>query len=322
MIMLKEYEPLARKTTFDIGGAARYFATATTVEEIREAIAFSRANDMPFFILGGGSNVLFSDAGYDGVVIHMAHNTLRVHDDTLITCGAGTKLMDVIIYAAQNNLGGAEHLAGIPGSAGGAVRGNAGAFGTEIRDIVERVTVMDVVSGAITTYAASECAFAYRMSVFKKDAAKVIVDVTLRFARADKDAVLREIYATVEKRNAKHIQDIKSAGSWFVNPTVDERVQALFTRETGQAPHDGRVPAGWLLAASGMFQKRIGDIQAGIQHANYFINMGAGTAEQVIQLSSMAKSRVRDAFGVQLKEEVVLAGFGEWGTMKTDGRNS
>lgn len=309
MITIKEQEQLAQKTTFEIGGTARYFAEVTQHDELREAILFAREKNVPFFLLGGGSNVLFADTGFDGLVIHMVHNTLHIHDDVLITCGAGTKLMDVIVYAAQNNLGGVEGLAGIPGSVGGAVRGNAGAFGMEMRGIVERVAVYDTETGGVTDVAADACGFAYRMSAFKKDPTKIILDATLRFTRGEKNTITRAIYDTVEKRNAKHIQDIKSAGSWFINPTVNARVQELFTKETGQTSHEGRVPAGWLLQSTGMFQKRIGDIQAGIQHANYFINMGSGTAEQALQLSSMAKTRVRDEFDVQLKEEVVLAGF-------------
>lgn len=309
MIQIKENEQLAKKTTFEIGGAARYFIEVARDEDVREAIRFAREKGLPFFLLGGGSNVLFADTGFDGVVIHMVHNTLTIHDDVLITCGAGTKLMDVIVYAAQNHLGGAEGLAGIPGSVGGAVRGNAGAFGMEMCTIVERVAVYDTATDTITDVTADDCAFAYRMSAFKKDPTKIIIDATLRFTPGDKNTITHAIYDTVEKRNAKHIQDIKSAGSWFINPEVDARVQELFAKDTGQTSHGGRVPAGWLLESAGMFQKRIGDIQAGIQHANYFINMGAGTAEQAMQLSSMAKMRVRDEFDVQLKEEVVLAGF-------------
>ncbi len=309
MIIVKEQEQLAPKTTFDIGGVARYFAEVRNVDELREALTFAREKDVPCFLLGGGSNILFADTGYDGMVIHMIHNTLRIHDDVLITCGAGTALMDVIVYAAQNNLGGVEGLAGIPGSVGGAVRGNAGAFGMEMRGIVERVAVYDTEADTVVDMTPDTCAFGYRMSTFKKDSTKIILDATLRFVPGQKDTIMHAVYDTVDKRNTKQIQDIKSAGSWFINPEVDERVQALFTQETGQASHGGRVPAGWLLQSTGMFQKRIGDIQAGIQHANYFINMGRGTAEQALQLSSMAKTRVRDEFDIQLKEEVVLAGF-------------
>ncbi len=309
MIIVRENEALAPKTTFDIGGVARYFTEVRNVDELREALAFAREKDVPFFLLGGGSNILFSDAGYDGMVIRMMHNTLQIHNDVLITCGAGTMLMDVIVYAAQSNLGGVEGLAGIPGSVGGAVRGNAGAFGMEIQDVIDHVSVYDTVTDTVLEVTADACAFGYRMSAFKNDPTKIIIDATLRFTPGHKEHITRAIYDTVEKRNAKQIQDIKSAGSWFVNPEVEMRIQEIFTKETGKTSHGGRVPAGWLLQSAGMFQKRIGDVQAGIQHANYFINMGRGTAEQAIQLSSMAKMRVRDTFDVQLKEEVVLAGF-------------
>jgi UDP-N-acetylmuramate dehydrogenase len=206
-------------------------------------------------------------------------------------------------------LSGGENLVGIPGSVGGAVRGNAGAFGTEVKDIVKTIEVLNVDTEKIEIFDKGKCEFEYRNSFFKNNNNYIILKATFKFQKTNTDEIKKQMQEIINKRNQKQMQNIKSAGSFFVNPTVDENVQKMFERDTGQKPREGRVPAGWLLEGCGIFQKRIGDIQAGIEHANYFINMGEGTAEQVIQLSAVAKTRVRDEYGVHLREEVIMAGF-------------
>lgn len=224
-------------------------------------------------------------------------------------CAAGAKLMDLLMYAAENNMSGGENLAGIPGSVGGAIRGNAGAFGSEMKDIIKEVHAIDATNGKTQVFTNADCVFGYRTSFFKKNPQFIIISATFAFTPGLKKNIEAAMYTIIGKRNNKQIQDIKSAGSWFVNPEVDKKLQDVFEKDSGQKTHNGRVPAGWLLQSCGLFQKRIGDIQAGIQHANYFINMGKGTAEQAMQLSAVAKTRVRDEFDVQLKEEVVFVGF-------------
>ncbi|PID52409.1 MAG: UDP-N-acetylenolpyruvoylglucosamine reductase [Candidatus Moraniibacteriota bacterium] len=308
MIDIREEVKLASFTTFDIGGNARYFVEIGNLDELEEAIAFAKEKEIHYFVLAGGSNVLFSDSGFDGLVIKIANDSMVMHGGEII-CGAGTDLMGFLTFVSDNELTGGENLAGIPGSVGGAVRGNAGAFGTEMKDIVKEVHVYNAEIGKTTVFTNEQCEFTYRNSFFKKNPQYIIISVTFHFELGNKGEIDKAMYNTIAKRNSKQIQNIKSAGSWFVNPTVDDRVQKMFELDTGQKSHGGRVPAGWLLQSCNVFQKRIGDIQAGVQHANYFINMGKGTAEQALQLSTLAKTRVRDEFGVQLKEEVVLAGF-------------
>lgn len=308
MINIQENVALAPFTTFNIGGPARYFVEVEGMDDIQEAVKFAKEKDVKYFVLAGGSNVLFSDDGFDGLVIKMSNDSMVMHGGEIM-CGAGIELMSFLSFIADNELTGGENLAGIPGSVGGAIRGNAGAFGTEMKDIIKEVHALNIETGETDIFTIEECDFSYRNSFFKKNPEYIIISATFDFQPGDKREIEIAMYDTIAKRNSKQIQDIKSAGSWFVNPTVDERVQEMFEKDTGQKAHEGRVPAGWLLQSCGVFQKRIGDIQAGIQHANYFINMGNGTAEQAMQLSAMAKARVRDEFEVQLKEEVVLAGF-------------
>ncbi len=308
MLNIQENVSLKEYTTFDIGGTARYFVEAHSLSDIEEILAFVKEKDLKFFIFAGGSNVLFSDDGFNGIVIRITVNSMVLHGGDLM-CGAGTDLMDLLMFAAENSLTGGENLTGIPGSVGGAVRGNAGAFGTEMCDIVREVHVFNIETGETAIFDNEKCGFVYRNSFFKKNPQYIIISTTFDFALGDKKEVEMKMYNIIAKRNTKQVQNIRSAGSFFVNPIVDEDVQKMFEKDTGKKSRDNRVPAGWLLESCDIFKKRIGDIQAGVEHANYFINMDEGTAEQVMQLSAVAKTRVRDEFGVQLKEEVVLAGF-------------
>lgn len=308
MINIQENILLAPLTTFDIGGNARYFVEVVSIEEIKEAVAFAKERSLKYFVFSGGSNTLFADSGFDGLVIRIRNNSMTDNGGELM-CGAGTSLMTFLMFAAEKEYTGGENLTGIPGSVGGAVRGNAGAFGTEMKDIVKEVHAINVETGETKVFSHEECAFGYRKSFFKKNPSFIIVNILCHFEHGNKKEIESAMHDVIAKRNNLQIQDVKSAGSWFTNPEADERVQEMFEHDTGKKSHDGRVPAGWLLQSCGVFQKRIGDIQAGIQHANYFINMGNGTAEQAMQLSAVAKTRVRDEFGVNLKEEVVLAGF-------------
>ncbi len=301
-ILLKEY------TTFNIGGNAKYFVEVKTVDELNEALQFAKDNKLQHFILAGGSNVLFSDDGFDGLVIKIEINGNKI-DEAQVRVGSGVKLLDFLDEIADEGLSGGENLAGIPGSIGGAIRGNAGAFGTEIKDILKEAKVLNVETGEIEIFDNAKCEFKYRNSFFKKNDNYIILNATFGLQKGDKEQIKKIMEEIIDKRNKKQMQDIKSAGSFFINPTVDENVQKIFENDTGSKSHGGRVPAGWLLDSCNLFQKRVGDVQAGVEHANYFINMGEGTAEQVMQLSAIAKTRVRDEFGVQLREEVVLAGF-------------
>jgi UDP-N-acetylmuramate dehydrogenase len=308
MINIRENVKLAPLTTFNIGGNASYYVEVGGLDDLQKAVSFAKEHDIKYFVLAGGSNVLFSDDGFKGLVIKIANDSMVMHGGEIMS-GAGTNLMSFLSYVGENELTGGENLIGIPGTVGGAIRGNAGAFGTEMKDIVKEVHVYNIESGVTAVFTNEQCAFSYRDSFFKRNPEYIIISATFHFEKGDKKNIEMAMYNTIAKRNSKQIQDIQSAGSWFVNPTVDERIQKMFEKDTGNKAKEGRVPAGWLLESCGVFKKRIGDIQAGIQHANYFINMGEGTAEQAMQLAAVAKTRVRDEFEVNLKEEVVIAGY-------------
>ncbi len=308
MIEIQEHVPLAPLTTFRIGGAARYFAKAASEKELRAALAWAQERSVPSFILAGGSNVLFSDRGFDGLVIHMQMNSYRM-DGPHVHADAGAVLLEVITAAAEQSLGGWEHMAGIPGTVGGAVRGNAGAFGTEVKDVLHSVRALNTQTHTVQTFSAEDCAFAYRQSIFKGDTPWIILSATFALTPGDAETIRATITQTIEEREKRHLQNVRAAGSFFMNPVAPPEVVERFERDKGVRSRGGRVPAGWLIEEAEMKGYRIGGAQSSPQHPNYIINTGDATAEDVITLASMIKMRVRDRLGVQLREEVQMVGF-------------
>lgn len=307
---LRENVPLAPLTTFKVGGSADYFAEVAGMLELAEALEYADTHHLPACILGGGSNVLFPDSGFRGIVIHINDGGVHASGDRLL-CGAGMPLFDAVWAAKDAELAGIEMLAGIPGSVGGAVRGNAGAFGTEMKDVVSLVKVFDRDTGMVKEYRNDECGFGYRMSIFKKDPKLIILSAELKLhPGGNKKALERIIKETVAKREAKHPQDARCAGSFFMNPIVtDAHLRAEFEKDTGMPPKGDSLPAGWVIDHAGLRGKTVGGAKVSDIHPNYLINTGTATAEDIIMLSSVIKQRVRDELGVRLIEEVQMVGF-------------
>lgn len=307
---MTENQPLAPLTTFRIGGPARYFIATCDPREISEAKAFADEKRLPWYVLSGGSNVLVSDAGFPGLVVHIEGGSLHMRQN-IIEADAGILLSSVVERAASEGYSGLERLAGIPGSFGGAIRGNAGAFGAEIKDTVKRVKVLDTETGLVSVWEKERCEFAYRESAFKRTKRLVVLGATLELgppaAPSDLASIMRE---TKAKREAKHPQDALCAGSFFMNPTVtDKRLLEEFERDSREPSRNGRLPAGWLIEHVGLRGKKIGGAQMSPLHPNYLVNTGDATASDVVMLASLVKTRVRDELGVRLREEAQYVGF-------------
>ncbi len=299
----REHVPLAPFTTFSIGGEARWFVDVRGEDELREALSFAKTHRLPTRILGGGSNTLFSDAGFYGLVVRMADD--RIHyDGELVSCASGVPLLVLLEQSAGRGLGGLEKLAGIPGSIGGAVRGNAGAFGMEIKDVIESIEALDT-AGAVHHFYPAACRFGYRESMFKHEPTLIITRVLLRFQPSKPSAVEHAMADIIAERERKHIQNIKSAGSFFINPVVPKKVRSAFEC-AGNKSRAGRVPAGWLIERAGMRGAKIGSAAASEHHANYFINTGDATARDVLALARLAKESVLKRDDVLLQEEVTV----------------
>lgn len=309
MLAVKSAVSLAPFTSFKIGGPAEYFVEAETIAQFVEALDYAKERELPVFVLAGGSNLLIADQGVRGLVIRIANASLRIHGETL-TADAGARLLDVVQAASAAGLAGLERLAGIPGTFGGAVRGNAGAFGTEIGQTVARVKAYDRKTGELRELNQAECAFRYRSSIFKTRPELLILSAELKLVPGERAELERINRETIAKREAKHPQDARCAGSFFMNPVVqDERLLSEFERDTGTPSKDGKLPAGWLIDHVGLRGKSIGGAQVSPKHPNYFINTGNATAEDVVMLASVVKQRVRTELGVELKEEVQMVGF-------------
>jgi UDP-N-acetylmuramate dehydrogenase len=309
MVRIEESVPLATMTTFQVGGPARCFASARDERELVEALSYAQERRLSVFVLGGGSNILFSDKGFDGLVVKVDDARIEA-DGNRLTVGAGARLMDVVCFARDRSLSGIENLAGIPGSVGGAVRGNAGAFGAEIGSVVAEVRALDRNALEARVYSKEECAFAYRNSLFKARPELLVLSAVLELKPGNRDELAAIVEKTVAARESKHPQDVRCAGSFFMNPVVkDEELRREFERDSGLACKDDKLPAGWLIDHAGLRGKKVGGAMVSEIHPNYVLNVGGATAEDILILSSLVKQKVRTELGVQLREEVQMVGF-------------
>ncbi len=338
MLEIKKDVLLSSYTTFRIGGPARFFAEIKSEDELSEALKYAKENNLKFFILGGGSNVLVSDQGYDGIVIK---NKLSAFSFQLSACtikvDAGVPLAKVVSESVNNGLTGMEWAAGIPGTAGGAVRGNAGAFGGSMRNVVENVRVLEIsnfpVSPAgrqfpisnknqnakckmqnddvkIKNFANKKCKFDYRNSIFKKNKNLIILSITIKLQPGNKKEIQNEVKKIIIKRTAKQPKGMASAGSFFMNPAIKNgELKKEFEEDKGIKCKNDKIPAGWLIDRAGLKGKKIGGAMVSEKHTNFIVNTGNATAEDVIMLVSYIKQQVRDKFGVELAEEVQYLGF-------------
>jgi UDP-N-acetylmuramate dehydrogenase len=311
MLNIQKNIILANHTSFRIGGPAKFFAEVNNTQELEEALKYAKENNLPYFILGGGSNILASDKGFDGLVIKIKMSQIKIEKSSnTVEAEAGVPLARVVNSTVAESMTGMEWAAGIPGTIGGAVRGNAGAYGGEAGDAIESVKVFDVETGAYKEFSKEECQFSYRESIFKKNKNLIIVSVKIKLAPGNKEESMEKIKVIIPKRISLQTPGTTSAGSYFVNPVTDKKeLIEEFEKEKGAKSKGGKVPAAWLIERADLKGKKIGGAMVSEANSIYFLNTGGATAENVIMLSSIVKQQVRDKFGVQLKEEVEMLGF-------------
>lgn len=309
MLNIQENFSLAPITSFRIGGNASYFVDVRSVAELKEALLFAKEKNIDFYVLAGGTNILISDKGFDGIIIRMKMNEIK-SNKTMITADAGVPLIKVVNIAANECLTGIESLAGVPGTFGGAVRGNAGAFGTEVGSRISYVTALDANTLEFKKFPKEICDFSYRSSHFKKHKNLIIVSATLELDLSEKESCQQKVKDVVMGRTHKGLQGVKSAGSFFMNPKVENSaLLEEFKNDKGVAARNNVLPAGWVIERAGLRGKKIGGAAISEEHANYIVNTGDAKAEDVIMLVSYIKQQVRDQLGIQLQEEVNYLGF-------------
>ncbi len=279
-------EEIAPHTTYRIGGPADVFIEPESVEDLQRISLFlARHKDVPYQILGGGSNVLYPEH-YRGLVIHPGRGLSEIkREGNKILAGAGAELMDVIRQAAQCGLGGMDFLAGIPGSIGGAVKGNAGAFGRWISECVDKVRIFNLSEGKVKELERNEIEFSYRKTNIPPTF--FIYEIVLELKTYPVMKCMDQIARTLAQRMAKQPKE-PSAGCVFVNPKPTE------------------VTAGRLIDELGFKGRRIGDAMCSPRHANFIVNVGKATQSDVLALIREIKEAVKERFGYDFKEELKI----------------
>ena len=299
-------EPLAAYTRFGIGGPATLLCDTSDALAFTEAIAILKSLGVPRLIIGGGTNLVVSDAGYDGVILRFTGAKIA-RDGLCLTIEAGAVLQDVVDASIAFGLKGMETLTGIPGYLGGAVYGNAGAYGHSMHEIVESVKFTD--GETVQQFDNPACEFSYRESIFKDQKEWVILSTDLRLSEGD----LSELHKTATDirtiRDAKYPPTMKCAGSIFKNVFFADLPVAAQNEVPAKMVRDGKVPSAWFLEQVDAKGMRCGDIQVASYHANLIYNDGAGNAADLVTIIQELKRRVRNRFEFDLEEEVQYVGF-------------
>lgn len=301
--MYKTGIKLAEFTTTKVGGTAGYFVECTREEDIISAVKWAEVKKIPYLMIGGGSNLLISDDGFPGLVILNRVFGLTVKKNE-ITVKSGNLLMQLVNFAAQKNLSGMESLAGIPGTVGGAIYGNAGAYGQSTSDSLIKVKVFD--GQKIVWLDKKDCHFAYRDSLFKET--KVII-LAAKFKLTPAKKVAEKTGEIMTERRKKYNSAMWCPGSFFKNVEIDRVSPASLKFVPSEKIVFGKISAGFLLESVGARGSRVGKIVVSPTHANFFINTGGGTAKDYFDLAFSLRKKVKDKFGIVLFPEVQIIGF-------------
>ena len=279
--------PLKEHTTFKIGGVADLYVCPNNLMELINSLSILKENNVPYFLLGAGSNLLISDKGIRGAVIKLGEGFDYAHaKGDYILAGAGVSLAKLASEAKCAELTGLEFASGIPGSLGGALFMNAGAYGGEMKDVVTEVSFIDS-DGTVKTVSCNECDFGYRKSIFSKGD-KIIISAKLTLKKGNKEEISAKMRELNGKRKEKQPLEYPSAGSTFKRP-------------------EGHF-AGSLIEQAGLKGYTLGGAQVSEKHAGFIINTGNATAKDVCELIEYVKKTVFEKFGVQLEPEVKITG--------------
>jgi len=297
---------LSRYTRFGIGGPADLYVETANEDSFIEALRTARESGQDYVVIGGGTNLIVSDAGFRGIVLRFTANTIR-HIETTVEAYAGAELQAVVDYTVERGLKGLETMTGIPGSFGAAVYGNAGAYGHSIMERVAQVRFFD--GQAIRVFGNAECEFHYRESIFKRHKDWIIFSTELKMEAAPAAELQRIATGILTIRNEKYPPSMKCAGSIFKNLILSELPENVRSRVPERVVREGKVPSAWFLEEVGAKGMRHGGIRVADYHANLIYNEGGGNAGELKQVIDELKTRVQERFGLRLEEEVQYVGF-------------
>ncbi len=299
MAIIEQNVLLASHTSYKVGGPADYYCKPTSEEEVVEVYAFVKEKSLPLFILGRGSNLLVSDKGYRGVVLDTTALNKTTIDDTTLTVMAGASLTKTVVQAVRHNLAGMEELAGIPGTVGGGVMMNAGAYGQTISDRLVSIRWLPEGSDRVIESSKEELEFGYRYSSFKKSGG-LIISATFELEKALTEDLLETIETIQAKRSKSQPLTYPSCGSVFKRPPNNY--------------------AGALIEKADLKGTNIGGAEVSEKHANFIINRGGATAKDIRSLINLCRERVYEVSGILLESEVIPLGEFEdslWETVKS-----
>jgi UDP-N-acetylmuramate dehydrogenase len=294
-------EPLSKQTTFKIGGPADFFIEVNDNGQMVKLLNWLSGEGINFYIIGGGSNMLFSDEGFRGVVIKNKIVDCKLQSNDTIVVSSGTLLSQVVNEALKSGLSGLEWASGIPGTVGGAVRGNAGAMGQETANGVEKVEIWQ--DGEVNILKANDCGFGYRESVFKKTGG-VILRTWYKLVEGDKQKVLQEMQNYLKLRNGRYPKE-PNAGSFFKNIPIDNwpgnirDLPELFVER-------GKIPVGWLVEQVGMKGFEIGGARISNEHGNFIVNFNGASQTDILTIVEKLQEKIYNKFNVEIEPEVEI----------------
>jgi UDP-N-acetylmuramate dehydrogenase len=325
----QENVSLSKYSNYKIGGRARFFCEPKNEREITMAVAKAGEMKLPIFILGGGTNLLFRDSGFSGLVLKPAIAKISTGKPTAasktVSIGAGVSMAELLKYATDKSLSGLEWAGGLPGTVGGAIRGNAGCFGGEIKDVIESVRSFDVKKMKVVERSVRECKFAYRDSIFKKSGARgaaneIILSATLALTNGDKRVIARAIAEKIAHRVKHHPLEYPNIGSIFKNvPVAEIHAEASSKYKTALAAQSLAyrgsefsvkadpfpvISAAKLISESGLRGVSFGGAMISAKHPNFIVNVLGAEARDVKALMALAQVNVKKKFGVSLEPEV------------------
>jgi UDP-N-acetylmuramate dehydrogenase len=307
-MIIEKNKIIAPLTNFKIGDEALYFITLENLEDIYDFLELKEKFNLPIFILGGGTNLLFDK--FNGFVIKTKFKNFEILEPYVLKIGANFLVSEVLEKLCEMGFSGFEWAGGLPGEIGGAIRGNAGCFGGEIKDLVIGVEALNLKTGEIKIFKKEEIEFEYRNSFFKKNKEWLILSGIFKFNQGDKEKIKKEIEEKINYRKERHPLEYPNAGSIFKNINFEKAPEKLknLALEKNKVKNDPFpvIPTAFVISELGLKGLKIGKAQISEKHANFIINLGGATFKDVYSLIDYIKKKVEDEFEVKLEEEIEI----------------
>ncbi|MDO8664633.1 MAG: UDP-N-acetylmuramate dehydrogenase [Candidatus Liptonbacteria bacterium] len=318
--MFKENFPIHTLTSYKIGGPARYFFEAKNPDELKLAIKEAKKRNLEFFVLGGGTNLLIGDEGFPGLVLKPSINFIKLSGEE-VSVGAGVLVVDLINFLIENGLSGLEWAGGLPGTVGGAVRGNAGAFGGEIKDTVKSVKSIDVETLQEIRRALQDCKFGYRSSIFSArggsafggknshnySGKEIILSAVFALKKDSPEKIGKSVNEKISYRRERHPLEYPNAGSIFKNVDAEK----ISKKHIKQFSHVIKidpfpvVPAAYIISEAGLKGISLGGAMISPKHPNFIVNVFEAKSSDIKNLINLVKGEVKNKFDIELEEEII-----------------